>query len=132
MSDVNVLHHILRNLLENGFKYAQEGTTITVAGTLDNGRVVISVEDEGPGIPVPLQEKIFERYFQVDESNRRRSGGVGLGLYISRQMAEMIGGRLWLERSDERGSVFCLSVPAVREEPSSGPNARVVVPAARG
>jgi signal transduction histidine kinase len=73
--------------------------------------VVITVADEGPGIPVEAHDRVFERFFQVDSSHTRRVGGTGLGLYICRKMAEAIDARIWLARSDPSGSEFCLFVP---------------------
>jgi signal transduction histidine kinase len=72
---------------------------------------VLTVEDEGPGIPPDAHERVFERFFQVDSSHTLRVGGTGLGLYICRMMAEAIGARVWLARSDASGSEFSLFVP---------------------
>jgi signal transduction histidine kinase len=72
---------------------------------------VITVEDEGAGIPDDAKERVFERFYQVDSSHTRRQGGTGLGLYICRKMADAIGARIWLARSDAGGSEFCLLVP---------------------
>jgi signal transduction histidine kinase len=80
--------------------------------------VEVSVQDEGPGIPPHAQDKIFDRFYQVDSSATRAVGGTGLGLYICRRMTDSIGGRLWLERSTDSGTVFCLWVPRVPPEPS--------------
>ena len=79
--------------------------------------------DEGFGIPPELHEKIFDRLYQVDQTTTRAAGGVGLGLYISQRLAETLGGRLWLERSDGDGSVFCLSLPWDQPKRSRDPNA---------
>ena len=83
------------------------------------------MEDEGGGIPEEAKERVFERFFQVDQSSTRRVGGTGLGLYICSKMAEALGARLWLERSDEEGSAFCvelpLSPPDVEEEEQEPP-----------
>ncbi|MEA2551594.1 MAG: hypothetical protein QOE25_1363, partial [Actinomycetota bacterium] len=73
--------------------------------------VIVSVGDEGPGIPEEAHERIFERFFQVDQSATRRVGGTGLGLYICTKMAEAIGARLWLASSAEGGSEFALFLP---------------------
>jgi len=75
------------------------------------GGIIVSVTDQGAGIPEEHRERIFERFYQVDGSATRKVGGTGLGLYICVKMAETLGGRLWLARSDERGSVFSLFLP---------------------
>jgi signal transduction histidine kinase len=78
----------------------------------DDG-VAALVEDRGPGIPEDLHQKVFERFYQADQSTTRTVGGTGLGLYICRRLAEVLGGRVTLERSDDRGSVFKVWVPKV-------------------
>jgi signal transduction histidine kinase len=110
-TDGERVHQILVNLLVNATKYSPDGSMITVSAASGPEGLVFSVEDRGWGIPAGLQSKIFDRLYQVDQSSTRAAGGVGLGLYISRKLAETIGGRLWLERSGGAGSLFCLSVP---------------------
>ena len=96
---------------------------INVRGVRQSDGVLVSVDDEGRGIPAELHDKVFERFYQVDQSSTRAVGGTGLGLYICRKMTEVIGGRLWLERSDKMGSVFCLWIPTTpplgRRSPTS-------------
>jgi signal transduction histidine kinase len=79
------------------------------------------VQDEGPGSPPDAQDKIFDRFYQVDSSATRSVGGTGLGLYICRRMTDSIGGRLWLERSTDSGTVFCLWVPLTPPDGSDAP-----------
>ncbi len=118
-TDEAKLHQILSNLIENSLKYSAPDTRVTVRGVATDSGVVISVEDEGPGIPPDSHDKVFDRFFQVDQSITRSVGGTGLGLYICRKMAETIGARLWLERSTPEGSVFALWIPS---EPPGGDN----------
>jgi signal transduction histidine kinase len=110
-TDPGKVHQILLNLVDNALKYTAAGTTIAVAGAPAGNGVSISVTDQGAGIPLDAQEKIFDRFYQVDQSATRTVGGAGLGLYICRRMAEAIGGRVWLEKSDEEGSTFSLWIP---------------------
>ena len=105
------MHQIRSNLVENALKYAPPYTRISVHAEPAVRGVVISVGDEGPGIPEEARELIFERFYQVDQSATRRVGGTGLGLYICRKMADAIGARLWLARSAEGGSEFALFLP---------------------
>jgi len=71
----------------------------------------VTVEDEGPGIPPEHRERVFERFFQGDQSSTRRVGGIGLGLYICRSLSEAIGAKLWIERSGPTGTAFALLLP---------------------
>jgi signal transduction histidine kinase len=105
------LFRILSNLVDNALKYSSPGSSITVSACPQGEGVLILVQDQGPGIPREEQERIFERFYQIDQSSTRRVGGAGMGLYICRKAAESLGGRLWLERSDANGSVFSLWLP---------------------
>ncbi|MGP3934333.1 ATP-binding protein [Nonomuraea sp. KM88] len=83
---------VLGQLLENAFKYSPKGGLIAVEAWPEAGNVVVVVDDEGVGIAPPDRERIFERFVQVDSGDRRRFGGVGLGLYIVRSLARAQGG----------------------------------------
>jgi signal transduction histidine kinase len=109
------LAHIVMNLLENAAKYSPPHTEIDVDVRREGDGVVIAVRDRGAGIPEEHRDRIFERFYQVDSSSTRAVGGTGLGLYIASTCARDVGGRLWLERSDARGSEFCVYVPSLRQ-----------------
>jgi K+-sensing histidine kinase KdpD len=111
VSDEGKIHQILLNLVDNAFKYSPEGSRVSVEGRREGEGVVISVSDEGGGVGSDFQERIFDRFYQVDQSSTRKVGGTGLGLYICRRLGEAIGGRVWLERSSEGGSTFSLWLP---------------------
>ncbi len=110
-TDEAKVHQILTNLIENALKYSPPDTRITIRGREEAAGVAVSVEDEGPGIPPDSQERVFERFYQADQSTTRSVGGTGLGLYICKKLAENIGARLWLERSGRDGSEFRLLIP---------------------
>jgi signal transduction histidine kinase len=122
LTDGERVHQILLNLVVNAIKYSPDGSTITLGAASGEKGLVLSVQDEGFGIPPELHGKIFDRLYQVDQTATRAAGGVGLGLYISQRLAETLGGRLWLERSDGDGSVFCLSIPWEQPRHSRDPN----------
>ena len=110
VSDRLKLQQILLNLVENAGKYAPEGP-IEVTTRDAAGRTTFSVRDHGPGIPVADRGRVFERFVQLDQSSTRRNGGTGLGLYLCRQLAEALGGRLDLGDAEGGGCVFTLTVP---------------------
>ena len=112
-TDETKVHQVVSNFVDNALKYAPDGTTITIGGRTEGDYAVISVADEGTGIPDAEQARIFDRFYQIDQSSTRTAGGTGLGLYICKKLAEAIGGDVCLERSDERGSVFALRIPLV-------------------
>jgi K+-sensing histidine kinase KdpD len=110
-TDQGKVHQILGNLVENAMKYSEPGARVTISGRRDREGVLVTVADEGRGIPADQQAKIFDRFYQVDQSSTRAVGGTGLGLYICRTMAEALGARIWLDKSDETGSVFAFWLP---------------------
>jgi signal transduction histidine kinase len=110
--DEGKIHQIVSNLVDNALKYSPEDAPVSIAGMAEGDGVTISVTDFGPGIPADVQDKVFDRFYQVDQSATRKVGGAGLGLYICKSLATAFGGRLWLERSDETGSTFSLWIPA--------------------
>ena len=110
-TDIGKVHQIFTNLVDNALKYTPAGTLVVITVESQGAGIAISVSDQGAGIPAEVQEKIFDRFYQVDQSATRSVGGAGLGLYICRRMAEAIGGRVWLEKSDEQGSTFSLWIP---------------------
>lgn len=129
MSDPVKVHQIVSNLLDNAFKYSAPGKKVTLTAERREGSVVIAVADQGLGIPEDARDKIFDRFYQVDQSATRAAGGTGLGLYICRKLADAIGGRVWLETSGPRGSVFCVSVPV---RPADGSTATDEAPGSEG
>lgn len=110
-TDDGKLHQIIANLVDNAMKYSDVGRPVTVEARRDGEGILLSVKDRGTGIPVEQQSQIFERFYQVDQTSTRPVGGAGLGLYICRSMAMSLDARIWLDSSDENGSVFCLWVP---------------------
>lgn len=119
-TDEGLLRKILSNFVDNAMKYSPDGTPVTLRVRGQEGGVLVSVADRGPGIPPHERERVFDRFYQVDQSIRRRVGGTGLGLYICRRAAEVIGGRVWLEESGPGGSVFSVWVPAVGGRAAAG------------
>ncbi|HEX2294387.1 MAG TPA: ATP-binding protein [Actinomycetota bacterium] len=110
-TDETKVHQVVSNFVDNALKYAPDGTTITIGGRVEGDHAVMWVADEGPGIPDVEQARIFDRFYQIDQSSTRPAGGTGLGLYICKKLAEAVGGDVRLERSDETGSVFALWIP---------------------
>jgi two-component system OmpR family sensor kinase len=105
------VYRIVRNLIDNALKYSPENQRVKVTVGVDADDVVVRVQDRGPGIDPDQRDRIFDRFYQVDQSDTRRVGGVGMGLYICRRAAERLGARIWLDRSDASGSVFAVRLP---------------------
>ncbi|MEX2660542.1 MAG: ATP-binding protein [Vicinamibacterales bacterium] len=108
------LHDALRNLLENAINYSPEGGTITLASRRHDGHVVITVTDEGPGIPASDLRRVFERFYRVDKARSRGArdpGGTGLGLAIVRHLIELHGGRVSAHNAATGGAVMTVEIP---------------------
>jgi two-component system phosphate regulon sensor histidine kinase PhoR len=90
------LEHVVQNLVDNAVKYGGD-TRVAVRAHLIDGRVRLTIEDAGPGIPQGNEERIFERFFRVDAGRSREQGGTGLGLAIVKSHVEAMGGRVWFE-----------------------------------
>ena len=110
-ADPEELRRILANLVDNAVKYSPDGGTVEVAAHGVDGHVRFSVKDEGIGIPEEEWERIFERFVRLDPQMRRGIPGTGLGLYICQELAEQMGGRIWVTGNEGRGSTFAFELP---------------------
>ncbi len=129
--DAERLGQLLLNLLHNAVKFSRSGGVVTVAAVRHAGEVVISVADQGVGIPVADQPRIFERFFKVDRARERGQGGTGLGLAIARHIAETHRGRIWFQSQDGQGSTFFVALPAAGANGSTGTSAAIPPDTAR-
>lgn len=113
--DYDFLREIVNNLLGNAIKYTPEGGEIKISVRGDSDQVIISVADNGIGIPSDDLGHIFQKFYRVDNSQTRQIGGTGLGLYLVKRRAEAMGGRVWAESDFGHGSVFYVSLPRITE-----------------
>ncbi len=118
--DPSRIGQVLRNLLNNAVTHTGKGGTITVAARRQDKWVAVSVADTGEGIPAEALPGIFERFYRVDKSRTRTTGGHGLGLTIARRLVEAHGGKIGVQSELGKGSRFTFTVPA-----SDGPAAEL-------
>lgn len=109
--DSKRIEQVLRNLVGNAIKYSPDGGTIKVCGQQDSTQARLSVTDQGIGIPREDWERVFERFYRVDNELTRRVRGAGLGLAVSRGIVEAHGGRMWVESTVGAGSTFYFTLP---------------------
>jgi PAS domain S-box-containing protein len=109
--DYERIGEVLSNLIGNAIKYSPAGGLIRVVGAVRDGEVVLSVSDEGVGIPVNDQERIFERFTRVDNSLTRQTPGAGLGLFLVKAVVAAHGGRVWVDSQPGRGATFHIALP---------------------
>jgi signal transduction histidine kinase len=107
--DPDRIAQILDNLLNNALKYSPSGTPVDIAVSTLNSEAQVRVEDYGIGVAAEERDRMFAAYYRTPRS--RAIPGLGLGLHISRRLAEQHGGRLWLDDSTDAGSVFALALP---------------------
>jgi len=111
-TDPDAVEQILGNLLSNAEKYAVDGNWVGIeAMVADEGRVTVAVADHGPGIPVSKQEAVFEPFERLRSDLREGVSGTGIGLTISRELAGLLGGSLFVDATYREGSRFVLSLP---------------------
>ena len=114
--DEERLRQVLNNLVSNAIKYSPAGGEIRVGGWSDDATATIYVADQGIGIPVEEQGKLFQRFYRVDSSLRRSTQGAGLGLFLCKSIVEAHGGRIWLRSEPGKGTTVFFTLPLeVRE-----------------
>lgn len=105
------LEQVVSNLVDNALKFTPAGGTVTITGADRGDQVQVSVHDNGIGIPLTEQARIFDRFYQVDASATRAYPGTGLGLTICKHIIEHHGGRIWVESDGEKNSTFIFTLP---------------------
>jgi len=111
MADRLVLREAITNLLDNAIKYSPAGSSIDIRLSSDGHQAVLEFADRGSGIPASHRERIFDRFFRLDEARSRSDGGTGLGLAIAKWAVEVHGGRISVDENRSGGSVFRITLP---------------------
>ncbi len=121
ITDRNLLTSILSNLLKNAIKFTNQGV-IELGNYIENDSLIFYVRDTGIGIPEEQQDMIFDRFVQADLALSRPYEGSGLGLSIAKSYTDMLGGRIWFESRERKGSTFYISIPHKSEAKQSSTN----------
>lgn len=116
--DTSKFTQVVDNIMNNAIKYSPDGGVITARMIDRKTEVVLSITDQGLGIPKKDLGHIFDRFFRVDKARSRAQGGTGLGLAISKEIIERFGGKIWVDSSEGKGSTFSISLPYEAYDPA--------------
>ena len=114
--DDDRLQQIITNLLDNGCKYSDSGSNITIFTELISNSIVIKVKDEGVGIKQGDYDKLFKKFSRIENHLTSKTQGNGLGLYITKQLVESMNGKIYFESKENEGTVFIVEFPVYDEE----------------
>ena len=109
--DTDQMMRVIDNIMNNAIKYSPDGGTITVRLKQNQNWVLLSISDQGLGIPRKDLGKIFDRFYRADKARSRAQGGTGLGLAIAKEIVTAHGGRIWADSREGHGSTFYISLP---------------------
>jgi len=126
-ADIDKTRQVLVNLVENAMKYSPDGGRVKVGVEAPDDLVRFSVRDEGLGIDPEDQDRIFEKFYRADPQMIRGVGGTGLGLYICKELVARMGGRIWAEANDGKGSAFFFELQAAEVAADEAPSQPVRV-----
>jgi two-component system phosphate regulon sensor histidine kinase PhoR len=123
VGDYDELTIVFQNLIDNAIKYARPATTVRIAARpLGSGQLAVAVSDEGDGIPAGHLPRLTERFYRVDNARSRQLGGTGLGLAIVKHVLNRHRGRLDIQSTPGKGSVFTVTLPAAGPRGPTGTN----------
>lgn len=116
-SDRALLRQIIHNLLSNAVKFSPRGGVVSLSGqSLSQGELLLEIADQGAGIPPDAQEAVFREFYQVDSSDGRKFGGVGLGLSLVRRAVDLLEGTIELRSEPGRGALFRVELPSLESK----------------
>jgi two-component system sensor histidine kinase VicK len=108
------------NLLSNAIKFTPDGGAIDIRLRRHADEARWEIQDTGIGIPASAQERVFEKFYRADNAVKLVPEGTGLGLHLARLILEQLGGRLWFQSEEGRGTTFTFTLPMPEEEPDHG------------
>jgi signal transduction histidine kinase len=111
MADKGRVQQVVDNILVNAIKFSPDGGTILLTMEEEQDSITVKIADQGIGLPEDKVSRIFERFYQVDGTSRRRFGGAGIGLAIVKRIIDAHKGEIWVESAVNEGSAFYFSLP---------------------
>jgi hypothetical protein len=117
-TDSLILKEVINNLISNAIKYTPEKGSVAVIVEDTVRAIKVSVKDTGWGIPKESQDQIFSKFFRAQNIVKRETTGTGLGLYLVKGLVQALGGKIWFESEEGRGTVFHFTIPKTRKKPA--------------
>ena len=114
-ADPDKFRQVFNILVENALQYSPDGGRVIVGARKNADRVEVRVVDEGIGIPASEHERIFRKFYRAESAARDGAAGTGLGLFIAKELVTAMGGRIWVDSTEGRGSSFAFELPAARD-----------------
>jgi signal transduction histidine kinase len=111
VADKGRVQQVIDNILVNAIKFSPDGGVIRLTMADEPDEIMVQIADQGIGLPADKVERIFERFYQVDGTSRRRFGGAGIGLAIVKRIIDAHQGKIWVESAINQGSTFYFSLP---------------------
>ncbi len=111
ISDAVVLKEIIGNLVSNAIKYTNSGGTVTIETKSKGTQVIVSVADTGVGIPENSKDSVFTKFFRAENVVKQETSGTGLGLFLAKGLIKELGGEVWFDSEENKGSTFYVSLP---------------------
>jgi PAS domain S-box-containing protein len=111
--DQKLIREVVVNYLSNAIKYTPPGGKIFVSAKEEGAELIVAIKDNGIGIPVEQQTKIFQKFFRAENAVARETEGTGMGLYVCKSIVELSGGRTWFESIPDKGTTFYFSLPVI-------------------
>ncbi len=116
ISDPNLLKEIFQNLMSNAIKYTPANGQINVLIRMQGNKAIVSIKDNGLGIPLDSQDNIFSKFFRAKNVIREETSGTGLGLYVAKGLLNQLGGDIWFKSTEGKGSTFYASIPILPQK----------------
>lgn len=115
-ADSDHLHQVIANLVDNAVKYSPDNSEVTLSIEIREDQGVLSVSDQGPGIPMEDQSRLFQKFYRLDSGDDKETYGYGLGLYLCRRLIEGMNGRIWIESQPGHGATFLFALPLAENQ----------------
>jgi signal transduction histidine kinase len=113
------LEQVMRNLVSNAIKYSPDNNKVIITTKSDNDKLIVGVQDFGIGISTDEQNRVFERFFRVSSPKGKTFSGLGLGLYVNAEIVKRHNGRIWIESTKGKGSIFYIELPTKKSSEST-------------